>query len=229
LLQEARDRGNLYGETNLSTFVVPLVRLAADDPAGARRELCQGMRQWSQQGFHLQHLTCLYDEGQIDLYLGNPLASWERLVRQGPALARSLLLRIQQLRIFILHIRARTALAAARHSSQAAFFLHTADRATAQLEREGLPWPDALAKLLRAGIAAARAEASAATFLSEAIARLEPLEMSLHAAAAQRRLGELTGGDEGRSLVARADARLRGHRIVNPERMTAMLVPGFFG
>jgi len=32
------------------------VRLALDDPEGARRAADQAVEQWSQQGYHLQHL-----------------------------------------------------------------------------------------------------------------------------------------------------------------------------
>ena len=51
-------------------------------------------------------------------------------------------------------------------------------------------------------------------------------DMALHAACARRRLGELTGGDEGRTLIAAANEWMRGQEIKNPERMAAVIAPG---
>jgi hypothetical protein len=49
--------------------------------------------------------------------------------------------------------------------------------------------------------------------------------MRLFAAAARRRLGELTGGEEGRSLAAQAERWLAAQGVRNLERMTRLLVP----
>ena len=51
--------------------------------------------------------------------------------------------------------------------------------------------------------------------------------MGITAAAARRHLGNLVGGDEGRALIARADAWLIGQGITNPARMAAGITPGF--
>jgi hypothetical protein len=51
--------------------------------------------------------------------------------------------------------------------------------------------------------------------------------MALVTAATQRRRGALMGDEEGRALVATADALMRQRGIKNPARFTAMLVPGF--
>jgi hypothetical protein len=48
----------------------------------------------------------------------------------------------------------------------------------------------------------------------------------MHAAAARRRLGELLGGDEGKSLLAEGDAVMRAQRIVNLDAVTEMLCAG---
>jgi hypothetical protein len=51
--------------------------------------------------------------------------------------------------------------------------------------------------------------------------------MAGHAAAARRRLGRLVGGDEGATLVGAADAWMHAQDVRRPERMTAVLTPGF--
>jgi eukaryotic-like serine/threonine-protein kinase len=44
----------------------------------------------------------------------------------------------------------------------------------------------------------------------------------------RRRRGEVIGGEEGRALIESADAELRAEGMVNPERLTAAMVPGIF-
>jgi hypothetical protein len=44
--------------------------------------------------------------------------------------------------------------------------------------------------------------------------------------AARRRLGILLGGDEGKALVAEADAFFRAGGAIDPERLVAVLLPG---
>ena len=54
-VREARERDDLYGETNLCLVVRTFTRLAADEPARARAELAEVMGRWSHDGFHVQH------------------------------------------------------------------------------------------------------------------------------------------------------------------------------
>ncbi len=51
--------------------------------------------------------------------------------------------------------------------------------------------------------------------------------MSLWSAAALRRRGEITGGDEGRAMIAAADAKFRAQDVVDPEKFVRILAPGF--
>jgi eukaryotic-like serine/threonine-protein kinase len=228
VLEEARERGDLYGETNISTFVAPLLRLAADDPLGARRELRQSMERWSHGGFHLQHLTCLMDEAQIDLYLGDPQAGFDRLVAQWPAVTGSLLLRVQQLRVFMHQVRARCALAVAMSAPDPEPYWRVAERDIRLLKREGVGWADALAKLLDASMACVGRDVSGAIrLLRQVIDQFEALDMALHGAAARRRLGQLLPGAAGCTLVAEADSALRSCSVISPARLTTMLAPGF--
>src|SRR6185312_5168379 len=96
LLKEARERDDLYEETNLCLVVRTFARLAADEPQRARDDLAQVMERWSHQGFHVQHMNRLFDETQIDLYLGDGSAAWHRLEDAWPNLKRSHLLHVQQ-------------------------------------------------------------------------------------------------------------------------------------
>jgi hypothetical protein len=228
LIKEARERNDLYAVTNLSLVIRTFVRLADDEPERARRELRQVMDEWSQQGFHVQHLDRLFDEAQIGLYQGEGSAAWEQVTGQWPTLARSHLLRIQQVRIFLLHLRARAALAAAPAAPGPGPLLHAAERDARRLRRERVAWAEALAQLVRAGVAMGRHDAGAARqLLEDAAGRLDAAGLRLHAAAARRRLGERVGGCEGQHLVEQADAWMKGQNIRRPDRMTALLAPGF--
>src|SRR5262249_27147804 len=127
LLKEACERDDLYEETNLSLAIRTFVRLAADEPQRARDELAQVMKKWSQQGFHVQHMNRLFDETQIDLYAGEAERAWHRLTDAWPDLERSHLLHVQQVRILMLDLRARCALAQTGGQNSASW-LRLADR-----------------------------------------------------------------------------------------------------
>jgi hypothetical protein len=227
LIQEARERNDLYAVTNLSLVIRTFVRLAGDEPERARRELRQVIDEWSQQGFHVQHMNRLFDEAQIDLYQGERRAAWERVTGQWPALARSHLLRVQQVRVFLLHLRARAALAAAPAAAGPRPLLRAAERDARLLRRERIAWAEALAQLVSAGVAVARQDSGGARrLLEDAAGRLEAAGLRLHAAAARRRLGEQVGGSDGHRLVEQADAWMRGQGVRRPDRMTALLAPG---
>jgi hypothetical protein len=228
LIKEARERNDLYAVTNLSLVVGTFVRLADDEPERARREVRQVMGEWSQQGFHVQHMNRLCDEVQIALYQGEGIAAWERLTGHWPTLARSHLLRVQQVRVFLLHLRARAALAAAADAVDPAPLWRAAERDARRLRRERIAWAEALGQLVRAGVAMGRHDADAAReLLEDAVGRLETVGLRLHAAAARRRLGKQVPGSQGHRLVEQADAWMKSQNVRRPDRMTALLAPGF--
>jgi eukaryotic-like serine/threonine-protein kinase len=227
LVAAAQERGNLYAVTELRTRT-NLVWLAADDPERARREIAEAMRQWSHGGFHRQHYSFLLTQTEILLYDGEGRAAWERVGADWRGLERSLLLRIQILRVEALQLRARCALAVAATASDREPWLQLAARLASGIEREKMAWSNPLALLLRAAVASGRGDdASSAAALSEAAECFAGVEMSLYAAAARRRLGLVRGGEPGRLLVAEADAWMKEQGIRKPELMTRMLAPGF--
>ena len=100
LLAEAQERGDRFALTNLKTYLLSFLRLAADDPERARRESYEALGEWSQQGFHVQHMTGLFAQVHIDLYCRQGQAAWQHITEQWPAAKRSLVLRVQRLRVY---------------------------------------------------------------------------------------------------------------------------------
>jgi len=229
LLSAAHERGNLYAATEFRTRT-NLVWIAADDPERARREVMEAMQQWSHRGFHRQHYNSLLALSEISLYTGDGPAAWQLITGEWGGLARSLLLRIQQLRVEAMHLRARCALAAGAAAGDREPWLRIAERLARRIAQERMPWSDPLALLIRAAVASARGDdPAAAGLLSLAVEGFTRAEMGLYAAAARRRLGVVVGGEGGGQLVAEADAWMTDQSIRRPEAMTRMLVPGFRG
>src|SRR5262249_10202455 len=113
-------------------------------------------------------------------------------------------------------------------AAKSATLLHAAERDARLLRRERIVWAEALAQLVHAGVAMGRHDAGRVhQLLEDAAGRLEAAGLRLHAAPARRRLGEQLGGGEGRRLVEQADAWMKGQNIRRPDRMTALLAPGF--
>jgi hypothetical protein len=226
LLQEAQERGDLYAITTLNTFFMALLRLADDDPDGARRELAAVMGRWSHRGFHVQHGHAVRAEAHIDLYRGDGASAWARVRQHWPAYRSSQLLRVQMLRIELIELRGRTALAAARTARRPRHLLRAAAWDAWRLDHEREPWACAHAQLLRAGIASARGDnARAIAGFRAAADQFERLEMLLHAAAARLRLGKLLGAAAGHAARSQAEQWMLDQTIRDPARMAGVYAP----
>lgn len=227
IIKEAQQRGNLYAATNFGTFAGHLSWLADDDPEGARDDLREMMRRWSKQGVHVQHLTGLLAQTNADLYSGDGEAAWRHVRETWNALSEAYFLRMQTVRIYLVHMRGRTALAAAAGHQDPGRFLRDVHQSTRQLDREHVPWATALAHLLRAGTANIHHDHRGADHhLVLAGEQLVACDMHLFAAAARYKLGCLRGGDEGRQLAQESEAWMRNEAVRNPVRMAGMYVPG---
>ncbi|HMF15807.1 MAG TPA: hypothetical protein VKE98_01315, partial [Gemmataceae bacterium] len=222
------ERGDRLAEANYTTFGGPFVWLAADQPDGAREALANAMGDWSKQEFHVQHFTTLTARAQIELYRGDGPAALQHMNEQWPGMVGSMLLHVECVRIFLVHLRARCALATAASSKDPAQLLRQVAKAAHGLEKEKPPWSRPLPQILRAALAfRAGDKTRAANLLGAAAAALDGADMKLFAAAARRRQGQLLGGENGRTLLTLADAFMTGQKIQNPERMTELFVPGF--
>jgi hypothetical protein len=224
-LREAEERGNLWFATGLRSWRTNVAWLALDDPDEARRQVDLANKQWSRDGFHLQHYYELLAHGQIDLYVGNGRAGLERTDRHWKALAGSLLLRVQNIRVEAQHLRARCALAEAQATGNARL-LDVATKAARTIRRERMPWAIAIALLVDASVAAVRNGAGAADAFVAAEQALTAADMHLYAATARYRRGQLVGGEAGDALAATARDELVALGARNPERIADMIVPG---
>jgi len=228
VLQEARARGDLYAETCLEGRLGVLLSVAADQPEPARRRLHDIVSRWSQRGFHTQHYYVLLTEAEIDLYCGDGARAWARTLENEPALRRSLMRRIQSVRIRWAEIRARSAIAAARTHPEPMPLLRAAAREALRLRGERTPMADAVSRMIEAGVAAAcHDDRTALARLESAAAGFDTVGMGLYAAAVRRRRGERLTDGRGAGLIADADRWMREQGIRNPERMARALVPGW--
>ncbi|MCI0390108.1 MAG: protein kinase [Acidobacteria bacterium] len=231
LLKNADERGDRYESTDLRIRISHAGLLAADDPGKARQEVRQALKQWSPTKFYLQHWWGLIAEVEICLYSGRSREAWDTITGRWRAIRMSFLMRVQYILIESLHHRAQCAVAMAADDNLKVAartrLLRSAERDARRIEGERMPWGDALAQLVRAGIAATRGNVEQAVArLSSAEAAFDAAGMALFAAASRRRYGALVGGDEGHALIATADAWMMSQQIKNPRKMTEMLAPG---
>lgn len=226
LLTAALEQGNLFAATDLRTRMNP-IWLAADDPDRARAEVISALTTWPREGFHLQHYSSLVALVQIELYTGDYEVAWRHIEGQIKPLEKSMLLRIQGLRIEATYLRARLALASAGGENRERRLRLAHDLAN-KIANEQMRWSNPLAALIHAGVARRRGDDSgSAALISQAIDGFDASDMALYAATARRRLGEVLGGDRGAALVVQADDWMSKQQIKNPAAVANLLAPGF--
>ena len=227
LLAEVRQRGARLAEADLTTFGGPFVWLASDDPDGAARAVASAMGEWSHQDFQVQHFTTLTAEAQIDLYRGDGRAAWERVRSHWAGLADAMLLHVEIVRVYMLHLRARTALAALDSGLDRETLLGSATRDADRLARERPPYAKALARTVRAAVAAERGDRDTALgLMGSAADELDRLSWGCFGTGARRQYGLLLGGDSGRRIVQGVDDDLLAQGVKRPDRLAAVQVPG---
>ncbi len=238
MLKDLAEKGNLYDETDLRSRAAWFVRLAADQPKKAAKEIHRAQalleRQavtelWSNQGFHHLRLFHLLGQVEIALYQGRGSDAWGILKPCWGKIRRSRLFKVQLLRAEALGLAGRAATAAAavheRGSKVERELRKIALAAGRRLEMEKLGWGRALAALIRAGLSTPR-EGTTLEQLVAAEAGFKTAGFELYAAACRYRHGQLLGVGAGDELIAVAEAWMRRHGVASPERMTRVLAPG---
>jgi hypothetical protein len=228
LLREARQRGDLLAEASLTNLSGSLMWLARDLPQEAREGLAEAMRPWEGLGFRTQHFTSLASYTQIDLYTGDHESACRRMEAEWPHLKKSMLMHIEAIRIFMLHLRASCAVAAAQARPDDRQPARLARRCADRLESQRAAWGVALGRLVSAALADLKGDRDQALrLISIAAAHLEEARLGLYAAAARYRQGELLGGSAGRALIANAEQAMAAQKVAHCMAMVQMYTPGF--
>lgn len=230
---DAEERGDLYAMTLFSVGWPNITWLLSGDVEGARAVAAETMAQWSRRAYQLEHYWHLISAVHADLYAGDSVRALARIDRERAQVQRTMVLRTQIARIDFLELEGRSALHAAMASRDNARQEHLAraERCRRRLARESLATARASAALLAAGVAAVRADSPGDERVLEHMraaaqacdAASEPLRATL----IRGYLGQRVGGDAGANLVRAAERMLATEGAVEPERMSALLVPGF--
>jgi hypothetical protein len=171
--REAERRGDLHGAITLRSGHTTLVWLARDDAARARRDLEEAARLGSRNRWSTQHdYYDLFAHANLELYEGNAAAARERLAKGWAGLRKSFLLRLEFVRVIMIELRGRAALAAGDG--------HAAMSDARRLLAERAEWARALGALLQAGTTKS---------YTDAATQLDAVGLRLHAACARRRAG----------------------------------------
>ena len=192
--------------------------LAADRPDEATARVDHAMAQWSQAGFHLQHMMDLVGRTEIDLYRGDGEAAWRRLEELAPVIQGALVLRVQHTRITHLDLRARAALAAGDRAR-----LADIEENARKILKERAPWAAGHVHARLAAVAAAAGRTDEAVrLLATAGEAHAAAGLVLPSAAVRLRRAELRG-ERIEDDPAWGDLVAAGVR--HPERWMAMYAP----
>ncbi|MBK9036053.1 MAG: protein kinase [Myxococcales bacterium] len=221
-LREAEDRGDVYAQQGIRSWRSNVAWLVLGKPEDARAHTLQvAMERGDEDAFQLQDYYQVLSNAQVDLYVGDGDGALARVDRAWRDLERSLLLRVQSVRVEAYFLLGRAALAATRADR-----LVVARRAIAALGKEGVPWADGLRALLVAGASLAEGKRDRAVLeLVAAEDRLRTAEMPLHAQVARQCRGELVATASGATLREDAEAWLRAQDVADPRAFARMLLP----
>jgi hypothetical protein len=226
-LADAEESGNVFMSANLRLIAAVPLSLATDDPEKARGELRKAA-EWAE-GKSSATFRMTISEADLDLYVGDTAGAYARVKGLRRLLRKSFYTRLQYVRALTAYAQGRAAIVSSNGlpTGSRRDRLAEARRLQRRLERERMPWTNALAAILEAGCACATGEReAAAAALRSAIESAQAADMSVHGAAARHQLGLLLGRGEGASHVHEAEDAMHACGIRAPARFASMLVPG---
>jgi hypothetical protein len=221
LLRDAIDREDVIAQQSLRAGRCNLAWLVLGKPDEARAQLDIAERSLGE-GFHLLHVQMITAAANIDLYRGDAAGAAKRLEDAWPQLERLGVLRLQQPRIELAMLRARTLLADPRVDGR----LRSARGLGDELVKEGAAWAAGLGHLVRASCFAwARSGDDAFAELEAAEPHLVATGMTGFLQIGRIYRGWLEGGASGMARSAAARDSLRDAGAADPDAIAAHLVP----
>ena len=227
-IREAQERGDRYTQTQLSLAAGYIPHLLSNEPLRAMATLDDAIREFGGESFQVPQYLHLFGWVQTQLYAGQD-RPYTRIMASWPSLARSQLLRVPFAAHTARHLRARAALAQARHErSDRELLLREAAENAGQLISARLPAFVGYGHAVRAGVHASRGDrVRAVQRLEQAEAAFYEGDMTLYAAATRYQVGRLQGGARGSELQARAHEWFEAQGAKKPHAVISMLLPGF--
>ncbi len=224
LLHEAEERGDHFSLLNLLT-PMGIAWLADDQSETARQQVERGVALWTSFTEDIRLTSGQLMLAMIDLYDGTGPAAYRRIEQDWQRRTASPLARLAFVRAGLLHPHGLAALTACRSGTLDRRLVRVAARDARDLRAMGMPWTSALARTLDAGVALVTGAPHAREQLERAHAELATAGMAVHAAVARRRLGELTGGDDGARMIGEVDALLAAQGVRAPQRFARLYMP----
>ncbi len=226
-IRDAERRGDLYAQTTLIRSC-HRVALVLGSVADTLRELSQTKWIAPEGRFHLQHWYEFDARAEIALFEGNTEIILDDSRAIGRSLKRSMLTRVITVRVDYYWLHSRLLLSAMARRPADQVDLREVAKLAKLLEKEGQDYATVMASLVRAAIAVRKGDPQQAkTLLESAIPLAKSADMFLHAAIAERRLGEMLSGDEGQALIAQGTDWLSHAGIENVNSVTDLFAPGF--
>jgi serine/threonine protein kinase len=228
MFREAQERGDLYAASTLTSLYMTTIKLAANEAPDSEAQLEAAAIPPAGRPFNVQNSTAFDALISLYFYRGDFNTAWTRIRAIWPEYSRSMLIRIQMLRIHLLEQRSRSALALAERAKQPEDYLRQARLDARQLDREKQRWALAHAAFVRAGIAACEEHIDAAVALMNLAVQLyEEADMPLRAQVLRYRLGEVLTDAASRARRQDAELWMRNQGIISPVRWAGMYAPGF--
>jgi hypothetical protein len=205
-----------------------LAWLAEDRPDVAESQANAAFREWPTKGFLIQDISGFCARVLTALYLGKAEEAYSVAAQYLRLTKRSLHWQTQSARVDALNFLGICALAVLERNLGVREKLLREIRWCARaLDREDLLVARAFAAVLRAGISLHGGDREGAVRgLDSAAATFEAADMKAYAAAAHDRAARLRG-ETSSPEIERAVEVFRAEGVVAPERMIAMLLPGF--
>jgi hypothetical protein len=223
ILRDAIERGDVVSQLGVRTGRSNLAWLIAGRPEEARAQLADAEASLPE-GFHMPRVLAIQAACNIDLFCGDVAVAWERLEAAWPQIDRIGALRMQHLRVELLSMRARIALADTRKSIEDR--IKIARPISDELIKEGAPWAVALGLLIRASTQMFKGDPDSAFMtLHAAETHLVESDMQGWLGVARLRRAALEGGAGGAARAEAARDLLKDLGAANPDQIAALLVP----